>query len=53
MSQQLKNSSATHAHDLNSANACAVHGHNHAAVWSRRLPIVDLKSFWGALGCAC
>jgi hypothetical protein len=30
-----------------------VHGHNHATAWSSRLPIADLKSFWGALGCAC
>jgi predicted amidohydrolase YtcJ len=35
------------------ANQCNVHGHNHAAAWSSRLPIADLKSFWGALGCAC
>ncbi len=35
------------------ANACAVHGHDHAAAWSSRLPIADLKSFWGAFGCAC
>jgi hypothetical protein len=35
------------------ANACNVHGHNHAAAWSSKLPIDDLKSFWGALGCAC
>jgi len=35
------------------ANQCAVHGHNHATAWSSRLPIADLKSFWGALGCAC
>ena len=35
------------------ANACAVHGHDHAFAWSSRLPIADLKSFWGALGCAC
>jgi hypothetical protein len=34
------------------ANACAVHGHDHA-VWSSKLPASDLKSFWGALGCAC
>jgi len=34
-------------------NACTVHGHNHAMAWSSRLPIADLKSFWGALGCAC
>jgi predicted amidohydrolase YtcJ len=35
------------------ANQCAVHGHDHATAWSSRLPIADLKSFWGALGCAC
>src|SRR5580693_5539581 len=35
------------------ANACDVHGHNHAAAWSSRLPIADLQSFWGVLGCAC
>jgi predicted amidohydrolase YtcJ len=35
------------------ANACNVHGHDHAAAWSSRLPISDLKSFWGVLGCAC
>lgn len=37
----------------NCANACTVHGHNHQTAWSSRLPIADLKSFWGALGCAC
>jgi predicted amidohydrolase YtcJ len=35
------------------ANACAVHGHNHAAAWSRRVPTADARGFWGALGCAC
>ncbi len=35
------------------ANSCGVHGHDHASAWSARLPISDLKSFWGALGCAC
>ncbi len=35
------------------ATACGVHGHDHATAWSSRLPIADLKSFWGALGCAC
>jgi predicted amidohydrolase YtcJ len=35
------------------ANACTVHGHDHARAWSSKLPISDLKSFWGALGCAC
>lgn len=35
------------------ANSCGVHGHDHAAAWSSRLPVSDLRSFWGALGCAC
>jgi predicted amidohydrolase YtcJ len=35
------------------AQACAIHGHNHAAAWSRRVPAADVKGFWGALGCAC
>jgi predicted amidohydrolase YtcJ len=35
------------------ANACGIHGHDHATAWSRKLPIADLKSFWGAIGCAC
>jgi hypothetical protein len=29
-----------------------LHGHDHARAWSDRLPVSDLKSFWGALGCA-
>jgi predicted amidohydrolase YtcJ len=37
----------------NCANVCAIHGHNHAPAWSGQLPVADLKSFWGALGCAC
>jgi hypothetical protein len=32
---------------------CAVHGHDHARAWLGRIPVSDLKSFWGALGCAC
>jgi predicted amidohydrolase YtcJ len=35
------------------ANACTIHGHNHAIAWSGKLPIADLKAFWGVLGCAC
>ena len=35
------------------AHACSVHGHDHATAWSSNLPVGDLKSFWGALGCAC
>jgi predicted amidohydrolase YtcJ len=35
------------------AHACNVHGHDHARAWSSKLPIADLKSFWGVLGCSC
>ncbi|MFL9499681.1 amidohydrolase [Rhodopseudomonas palustris] len=35
------------------ANSCTLHGHDHATAWSSKLPVSDLKSFWGALGCAC
>ncbi|WP_429598311.1 amidohydrolase [Variovorax sp. PvP013] len=41
------------AADCACANDCNVHGHQHATAWSSKLPISDLKSFWGALGCAC
>jgi predicted amidohydrolase YtcJ len=32
---------------------CAVHGHDQARAWLGKIPVADLKSFWGALGCAC
>ncbi len=35
------------------AHQCTLHGHDHAQAWAANLPIEDLKSFWGALGCAC
>jgi predicted amidohydrolase YtcJ len=35
------------------SNHCTLHGHDHARAWSGTLPVSDLKSFWGALGCAC
>jgi predicted amidohydrolase YtcJ len=35
------------------ASACSLHGHDHARSWASRLPVSDLKSFWGALGCSC
>jgi len=35
------------------STACAVHAHDHLAAASRSIPAADLKSFWGALGCAC
>ena len=33
--------------------ACDVHGHDHRAAALGSIPAADLKSFWGALGCAC
>jgi hypothetical protein len=44
-----------HANACSCACACSVHGHDHISAWSAKLPIAesDLKSFWGALGCAC
>ncbi|ALB11127.1 amidohydrolase [Burkholderia pseudomallei] len=35
------------------ANSCGVHAHRHASAWGSPLPVADLKSFWGALGCSC
>ena len=35
------------------ANTCNVHVHDHATAWSSKLPIADLRSFWGAFGCSC
>jgi predicted amidohydrolase YtcJ len=35
------------------ANACTVHGHDHAKAWAAKVPSADLKDFFGALGCAC
>jgi predicted amidohydrolase YtcJ len=32
---------------------CSVHGHDHIRAWNASLPIQDIKSFWGALGCTC
>jgi predicted amidohydrolase YtcJ len=35
------------------SSGCGVHGHNHAIAWNNPLPVQDLQSFWGALGCSC
>ena len=35
------------------AQACALHGHQHAAQWSAAPPAAGTESFWAALGCAC
>ena len=44
-----------HASACGCAHECSIHGHSHVSAWSAKLPISesDLKSFWGALGCAC
>ena len=34
-------------------NHCGVHGHAHAESGPENLPVSDLRSFWGALGCSC
>jgi len=34
-------------------NTCNIHGHRHAVPWSSKLPISDLRTFWGTLGCSC
>lgn len=34
-------------------NSCAIHGHDHGIAWNNPIPVRDLKSFWGALGCSC
>lgn len=35
------------------AGACSLHGHDHGIAWTNPIPVKDLKSFWGALGCSC
>ena len=35
------------------SNACALHAHNHGIAWNNPIPVKDLQSFWGALGCSC
>jgi hypothetical protein len=44
---------ATSRAQCSCGTACGVHGHHHAAAWMARAPTGDVKSFWGALGCAC
>ncbi|UVK38847.1 amidohydrolase [Mesorhizobium sp. AR10] len=35
------------------SSACGVHAHDHAGAWASKLPVSDLKGFFGALGCSC
>lgn len=34
-------------------SACGLHGHAHARAWGAKVPVADLKGFFGALGCSC
>jgi predicted amidohydrolase YtcJ len=49
----MENAHRKAAMSCSCANVCSVHGHDHARAWLSKLPVDDLKSFWGALGCAC
>jgi hypothetical protein len=44
---------STLASSCSCTSRCNIHGHDHAVAWSGKLPIADLKPFWGALGCVC
>jgi predicted amidohydrolase YtcJ len=35
------------------ASGCGIHGHDHGIAWTNPIPVRNLKSFWGALGCSC
>ena len=35
------------------SSACGLHGHAHAKAWGSKVPVADLKGFFGALGCSC
>ncbi len=34
-------------------NSCGLHGHEHGIAWNNPIPVNDVRSFWGALGCSC
>ncbi|MEM9670504.1 MAG: amidohydrolase [Pseudomonadota bacterium] len=52
--EQTTNQSLTkHSCHGGCSNHCGVHGHDHGIAWNNPLPVKDLKSFWGALGCSC
>ncbi len=35
------------------AQTCQLHSHERAIQWRKPLPVADLQTFWGALGCSC
>jgi predicted amidohydrolase YtcJ len=52
-SEAGKNVERSIAANCGCSTACGVHGHAHGAAYSSAAPVSDLRSFWGALGCAC
>ena len=35
------------------SSSCGMHGHQHSQALTSKIPVDDLKSFFGALGCSC
>jgi hypothetical protein len=35
------------------ASACGIHGQDRRIAWTNPIPVRELASFWGALGCSC
>jgi predicted amidohydrolase YtcJ len=52
-SEAGKNLERSIAASCGCSTTCGVHGHAHGAAYSSAAPVSDLRSFWGALGCAC
>lgn len=49
-SMKRERMSACHA---GCGNGCSIHGHDHGIAWNNPIPVQNLKSFWGAIGCSC
>ena len=48
-----RGSTALMASACGCAKACSIHGHDHAAAYTREAPAADAPTFWGAFGCGC
>jgi hypothetical protein len=55
MRKSAVNEPAQHSRSCHTGcgNTCSLHDHNHQIAWNNPIPVRDLKSFWGALGCSC
>ena len=40
-------------HAAHHGQQCHLHSHGRAINWHKPLPVADLQTFWGALGCSC